>query len=105
MAEGERAQERAQRRGRVRALEDPAHPAVPQQRHVIDAVRAGDHPGDQEATFSPALAPLSVGTLRVLIGQTRAAPPVGQREHRDQPRRGDTRFGSSKTAVSAGQGV
>ena len=44
VAEGERPQERAQRRGRVGPGEDPAHPAVPQQRHVVDRVRAGDHP-------------------------------------------------------------
>ena len=61
--EGERPQERAQRRRRVRPLEHPAHPAVAQQGHVVDAVRAGDIPATSETTFSPALAPLSVGTL------------------------------------------
>jgi hypothetical protein len=28
-------------------LEDPAHPSVPQQRHVIDGIRTSDHPSDQ----------------------------------------------------------
>jgi hypothetical protein len=48
-------QERAQRRRRVSAGKDPDHPAVPQQRHVVDRVRpgwgylplAGAHPRDQ----------------------------------------------------------
>jgi len=62
--EGEGPQERPQRRGRVGVAEDPAHPAVSQQGHVINAVRAGDHPATSEATFNPAFAPLSVGTVR-----------------------------------------
>ena len=54
-AEGERAQERAQCRGRVRVRVVLAHPAVAQQRHVVDAVRAGDHPRDQRVTFMAGL--------------------------------------------------
>jgi hypothetical protein len=45
VTEGEGAQERAQRRGRADPGEQPAHAAVPQQVHVLDRVRAGDHPG------------------------------------------------------------
>ena len=47
VTEGERAQERTQRRGGVGPGEDPTHPAVTQQRHVIDRVRTGDHPAHE----------------------------------------------------------
>ncbi len=47
MPEGE-GQERPQRRRRPGAGEQPAHRAVPLQRHVLEAVRAGDHPRDQD---------------------------------------------------------
>ncbi len=53
VAEGERPQERPQRRRGVRTGEDPAHPAVPQQRHVIDRIRAGDHAADQRGDLQP----------------------------------------------------
>jgi len=43
VTEGEAAQERSQRRRCVGGVEDPAHPAVPQNGHVVDAVRAGEH--------------------------------------------------------------
>ena len=61
VAEGERPQERPQRRGRVGAGEEPAHPAVPQQRHVVDRVRAGDHPRDQRGDLQPG--------VRALVGR------------------------------------
>jgi hypothetical protein len=37
VTEGEQAQKRAQRRGRPNTLEQPAHPTMAQQIHVIDA--------------------------------------------------------------------
>ena len=40
MAEAERPQERPESRWCVTGVEDPAHPAVPQDGHVVDAVRA-----------------------------------------------------------------
>ena len=43
----ERPQEGAQRRRRPHPAEQAVHPAVPQQIHVFDRVRAGDHPGHQ----------------------------------------------------------
>ena len=76
VAEGERAQERTQRRGRVRPVEDPAHPAVPQQRHVVDAVGAGDHPGDQRGHLQPGVGALVARDAQVLIGQRRQARRV-----------------------------
>ena len=50
---GERTQKRPQRRGCPHPLEQPLHPAVPQQVHVIDAVRTGDHPRDQRRHLQP----------------------------------------------------
>ena len=44
-------------------------------------------PATSEATFNPALAPLSPGTLRCSPANARQARRVGQRQHRDQPRR------------------
>ena len=75
VTEGERAQERTQRRGRVRALEHPPHPAVPQQGHVIDAVGAGDHPRDQRGDLQPGVRALVARHAQVLIGQQSEAPP------------------------------
>ena len=48
----ERTQERAQRGGRPDPGEQPAHPGVPQQRHVIDGIRAGEHPCDQRGDLA-----------------------------------------------------
>jgi hypothetical protein len=95
--EGERTQERAERRGRVRPGEDPAHPAVPQQRHVIDAVRAGDHPGHQRGDLQPSVRALVRGHAQVLISQVAQPRPIGQRRTGTSPA-DDTRFGSSNTA-------
>ena len=78
MAEGERPQERPQRRGRVGAVEHPAHPAVPQQRHVIDAVGAGDHPRDQRGDLRPRVRALVGRHAQVLIGQLPQPGRLGQ---------------------------
>jgi hypothetical protein len=83
--EGERAQERPERRRRVRPGEDPAHPAVPQQRHVIDRVGAGDHPRHQRGHLQPGMRALVGRHTQMLIGQAPQSRPVGQRQHRDQP--------------------
>jgi hypothetical protein len=85
MAEAEFPQERAQRRGRVRAVEQRAHGAMPQQRHVIDAVRAGDHPGDQRVHLAPGIGTLISGHAQMLVGQPCQAALIGQRHHWDQP--------------------
>ena len=58
MSEGERPQERTQRGGRVGPVEDPTQRPVPQQCHVVDAVGAGDHAGDQGGHL-----PTGVGAL------------------------------------------
>ena len=49
MAMSERAQERAQRRGRPHPAEQPSHRAVAQHVEAIDAVRAGEHPTDHRS--------------------------------------------------------
>ena len=53
----ERAQERPQRGRRADPAEQRGHRAVPQQVHVIDAVRPGDHPGHQARRPSAARSP------------------------------------------------
>jgi hypothetical protein len=68
MAEGERTQERAQRRGRIGVGENTAHATVPQQRHVLDAVRAGRHPRDQRSDLQPGVGSLVGGHTQMLIG-------------------------------------
>ena len=51
--ESERAKERPQRRGRIDRREQLPHPAVTQHRHVIDRIRARDHPGHQRSDLRP----------------------------------------------------
>jgi len=69
VSEGERSQERTQRRGRVGPGEDPAHRTVPQQRHVIDAVRARDHPAHQRGDLQPRVRTLVRRDRQMLIGE------------------------------------
>jgi hypothetical protein len=66
VAEGEHPKEGAQRGRGPHPGEQSAHPAVAQQVHVIDGIRAADHPGDQgedlrrgvRAALGPDLEPL-----------------------------------------------
>src|SRR3954452_3185130 len=100
--EGERAQERSQRKGGVGAGEEPAHPAVPQQGHVIDAVRAGGHARHQRGHFPAALTPLSVGTLiRWSTSSRSPALPASAISGTRPP--ADTRLGSSNVADTTGR--
>jgi hypothetical protein len=85
VAEGEAAQERAQRAGRPDAGEQPVHAAVAQQVHVIDRVRAGDHPGHQRRHLQLRVHPAG-GLQRELVGDQLTQAAVGrEREHRGQP--------------------
>ena len=70
---GERAQERPQPRRRVRPCEDPAHPTVPQQSHVIDVVCASDHPRQQRGDLQAGVCALVARDGEVLTGQPRQA--------------------------------
>jgi len=85
VTEGELPQERSQRRGRVRLREHPAHAAVPQQRHVVDAVRAGDHPCDQRGDLEPRVRALVSGHRQALLDQCPKARGIREHNHRDQP--------------------
>jgi len=67
--------------------EDPTHPAVPQQSHVLDAVRTGHHPRHQRCDFQPGVGALVPRHAQVLTGQACKPSSVGQCQHRDQPRR------------------
>ena len=84
VAPGIRAQVRSQRGRCPDAAEQRAHRAVPQQAHVIDAVRPGGHPGHQARDLQgrvDAAFPARPGVLRDQAPQT---GPVRQRHHRDQ---------------------
>ena len=85
MAEGARPQKRPQCRGCVRAGEDGAHRAVAQQGHVGDAVRAGDHAGDQGTDLRPGMRPLVGGHAELAISQRSQATSLSQSGHRNQP--------------------
>ena len=78
MAEGERPQERIQRRGRVGPGEDPAHPAMTQQRHVIDRAAPATMPATRGPPSIPRSRPLSLGTLRCSSSQVAQPGPVGK---------------------------
>ena len=76
VAEGEHAQERTPRRRRVRPGEEPAHPAVAQHRHVIDAVGASDHPGHERGDLQPGVRALVRRQAQMLIGQVAQPRPA-----------------------------
>ena len=84
VTEGERPQERAQRRRGIGPGEDPAHPAVPQHGHVLDRVRTGDHPADQRGDLQPCIRTLVGRDRQVLISQVPQPRGLSQREHRNQ---------------------
>jgi hypothetical protein len=58
---------------------------VAQQRHVIDAVGAGDHPGHERGDLQPGVRALVRGHAQVLIGQTAQPRPVRECQHWDEP--------------------
>jgi len=80
VAEGERSQERPQRRGRVGVDEEPTHPAVTKQRHVIDAVRTRDQRGHLQARVRA----LVRWHAQVLVSELLQTCGSGQRDDREQ---------------------
>jgi hypothetical protein len=49
----------------VRGVDVDQHRVIrPEQRHNVDAVRAGHHPATSKVIFNPAFSPLSVGTVK-----------------------------------------
>ncbi len=85
MAEGEPAQERTQRRRRPDPVEQAAHPAMPQQVHIGDRVRPGDHPGHQRRNLQPSRVPGPARNRQLTISQRPKSGPLGQPQRRDQP--------------------
>jgi hypothetical protein len=97
MAEGEAAQERPKRRRRVGMAE---HRRIPPYRsNATSSIESAPAtiPAISEATFSPAFAPLSVGTLKRSCARPRrradSAAAIAGTSPPD-----DTRFGSSNLA-------
>ena len=84
MAEGEAAQERSQRRGRICAREQFLHPAMAQQSHVIDRIGPGDHPRHQRGDLQPRVGAEVSRQVQVLIGQVAEAGFHCQRHRRDK---------------------
>ena len=102
--EAELAQQRPEGGGRVHRVEQDRHPARAQHVQVVDAVRAGAHPGDHAQQLRgrvrrPGLDPRRRD--RHLLGDDLRQPGLlGQPEQRHQPR-ADTRLSSSKRAEPA----
>ncbi len=86
IAPGEGAQERAQRGRRPDLAEQRRHRPVPQQVHVIDAVRPGNHPRRQAADLQVRVHPAPAADLDVLRDQVLQGRPLRQGHHRDQAR-------------------
>jgi len=82
MTESERPQERPHRRGAPNPAEQPVHPAVPQQVHVIDAVRASDHPRDQTRDLQVRVRATPGGQRQLGCDQLGQAATLRQRDHR-----------------------
>jgi hypothetical protein len=81
MTEGERTQERPQRGRRPDAGEQPVHRAVPQHRHVLDAVGAGDHARDQRRDLQSSVAAAGLVDPDVLTGQVLQAGSFRDLQH------------------------
>jgi len=87
VTEGEGPQERTQGGRCVGVVEDRAHRPVPQQGHVINAVRASDHPRHQRHHLAPGVRTLVAGNTEMPISQRPQPAPLGQGNDRYQSRR------------------
>jgi len=76
---------RAQRGWRPDPAEQRIHRAVPQQVHILDAVRPADHPGDQAGNLQLGVDPARAAGPDLLRYQLGEPDPLGQRHDRDQP--------------------
>lgn len=95
--EGERALERPQRRWCVATGEQFPHLAVAQQRHVIEAVRAGSHPANQRRDLQPGVGALVRRTVNHCCASARRPASSASFITGTSPA-DDTRFGSSNNA-------
>jgi hypothetical protein len=66
--------------------EQLTHPAMAQQVHVIDRVRASDHPGHQRRHLRAGFAAPSPNTVILAATSPVQPAPRRQRQHRRQPR-------------------
>ena len=96
--EGEFTQERPQRRRCERVIKDRSHRPVSQQCHVVEHSSApATMPATSEVIFRPALAPLSVGTIRRSSANAPRPHCCANATIGTSPAH-DTRFGSSNIA-------
>jgi len=72
-----RPQGRTQRRRCLGAVEDRADRRVPQQGHVINAVRTSDHPRHQRGHLAPRVRALVAGNTETLISQGTQSARLG----------------------------
>jgi integrase/recombinase XerD len=89
MPEGERTQERTQRRRRIAGTEHPPDRPVTEHGHVVDRVGPGTHPGHQRRDLYPGVGTLVGRHRQPLVGQLLKARLGGQLHRRDQPTRAD----------------
>ena len=87
---GERSEERPQRRGGVDRGEDLLHPAVAQQRHVIDRIRPRDHPRHQRRHLQPGIRAL-IRPGRSTTDRRGSGGPPSRRDGRSGPDQHSTR--------------
>jgi site-specific DNA recombinase len=87
---GELAQELAYRRAGVDLAEQPTHPTGADHVQLVDAVRAGSHPGDDRGQLPGWVHPSRLHLRRrerhPLADQLGQARPLAQPQHRHQPR-------------------
>ncbi len=88
VAEGERPQERAQRRGCPHPGHQPAHAAVAQQVQIVDGIRAGDHPRHDRGNLHRRVRPTRARQVHVLGDQVVQPAALRQRQHGRQSRTG-----------------
>ena len=66
------------------SVEQPVHRAVPQQRHVINGVRASDHPGDQRRDLQRGLSAADLADPDAAGDQVLKTGALGELQDRSQ---------------------
>ena len=103
MTELERPEERSESRWCITGIEDTAHPTVPQDGQVIDAVRTRNHARNNRRDLQPCVRALVRWDRQELIHQLPQTHLVGQRDHWHQPGCGhQIRFVEHRAAHRAG---
>ena len=87
MAESERAQERAQRRGGVGSGEQFPQAAMAQHRHIVDGIRTREHPRHQRGHFQTSIRTEVAGQFHPLVDEGAETRFRRQHHHRDQTSR------------------